>query len=220
MTEPTNESLAGTNQAPVQDQLLDHEYDGIQEYDNPTPGWWNMLFIGSIVFAVFYFIYFHSNVPDRGIHDAYEAARGADLQREFAKFGELKSDTQALLGYMAKPDYIAVGQAIFKQNCVSCHSSQGEGQVGPNLTDDYYKNVSVLQDIPKVIANGANNGAMPSWSMRGLQKNEIILVSAYVASLRGKNIPGAAPYGVTIPAWPKLEAQPETAPAGAPAVKP
>ena len=218
MTDPNPAPGTPPNPQTTQDNLLDHEYDGIREYDNPTPGWWNLLFVASIIFALFYFIYYHSNVPDRSIHDTYAAAYAADLQREFAKFGELKADTQSLLGYMQKQDYMAVGQSIFKQNCVSCHGSQGEGQVGPNLTDDYYKNVTTLEDIPKVITNGANNGAMPSWAMRGLQKNEIILVGAYVASLRGKNIPGAPPYGTKIAPWPQLESAPTSPPA--PAGKP
>ena len=33
-------------------QLLDHDYDGIQEYDNPLPGWWKWIFVGSIFFAI------------------------------------------------------------------------------------------------------------------------------------------------------------------------
>ena len=30
-------------------QLTDHAYDGIQEFDNPLPGWWKWMFVGSIV---------------------------------------------------------------------------------------------------------------------------------------------------------------------------
>jgi cytochrome c oxidase cbb3-type subunit III len=39
-----------------------------------------------------------------------------------------------------------------------------------------------------VIADGAGNGAMPAWRNR-LHPNELLLVSAYVASLRGQNLP-------------------------------
>ena len=34
------------------DQLLDHEYDGIQEYDNPCPGWWHAIFLLTVLFSV------------------------------------------------------------------------------------------------------------------------------------------------------------------------
>jgi cytochrome c oxidase cbb3-type subunit 3 len=184
------------------DQLSDHEYDGIQEYDNPTPAWWTVLFIVSIFWALFYFIYYHSGVPDRSIKDEFAESYAADIKKRFATMGELTVSEQNMLLWMQKPDYMAVGESTFKQNCVSCHGSDGQGLVGPNLTDDYYKNVKRLTDIAKVVSNGAANGNMPSWSSR-LHPNEIALVASYVASLRGKNLPG--PRGVEgdkIAPWP------------------
>jgi mono/diheme cytochrome c family protein len=41
------------------DEVFDHEFDGIQEYDNELPGWWKKLFYGSIIFAVLYLLHFH-----------------------------------------------------------------------------------------------------------------------------------------------------------------
>lgn len=42
-----------------EDKLMDHDYDGIQEYDNPMPRWWLGLFYITIVFSIVYFPYFH-----------------------------------------------------------------------------------------------------------------------------------------------------------------
>jgi cytochrome c oxidase cbb3-type subunit 3 len=81
--------------------------------------------------------------------------------------------------------------------------------VGPNLTDEYYKNVRQVEDIAKVIIKGAGNGAMPAWANR-LNENEIVLVSAYVASLRGQNVPGKNPDGVEIAPWPEPAAESES----------
>ena len=52
-----------------QDKLTDHEYDGIQEYDNKLPIWWLASFIGTVIFAFIYWIH-------------YEFAGGPDLQAE------------------------------------------------------------------------------------------------------------------------------------------
>jgi cytochrome c oxidase cbb3-type subunit 3 len=75
--------------------------------------------------------------------------------------------------------------------------------VGPNLTDDNWKNVTKLEDIAKVIEVGAANGSMPAWRNRLSHVNLIVLTSAYVASLRGTNPANPkAPEGNPIPPWP------------------
>ena len=37
-------------------KLLDHEYDGIQEYDNPMPRWWVYIFWATILYSLIYFV--------------------------------------------------------------------------------------------------------------------------------------------------------------------
>jgi len=190
------------------DLLREHEYDGIQEYDNPTPGWWNLIFLGTFLFAIWYILYYHASTISTSVAQGYEVDVADDLRRRFSTIGDLKPDQPTLLQYMVNPEWKLVGQSVFKANCVSCHGSNAAGQIGPNLTDDYWKNVKELTDIPKVITGGAAAGAMPAWKTR-LHPNEIVLVAAYVASLRGENLPGPRGHeGEVIPPWPAPPAKP------------
>lgn len=43
----------------VTNELIDHDFDGIQEYDNDLPGWWKGLFWITIIFAIIYVPYYH-----------------------------------------------------------------------------------------------------------------------------------------------------------------
>ena len=52
----SNEESKHENQ---EDNLLDHDYDGIRELDNRLPPWWVNLFYITIVFAVVYLLYYH-----------------------------------------------------------------------------------------------------------------------------------------------------------------
>ncbi|WP_417704083.1 c-type cytochrome [Pseudomonas sp.] len=36
------------------DQTMGHAFDGIEEYDNPLPKWWFILFVGTLIFGIAY----------------------------------------------------------------------------------------------------------------------------------------------------------------------
>jgi len=194
---------------PVNPPLTNHEYDGIREYDNPIPGWWAWIFAGACIFAVLYYMAYQLGTAGTSVAQAYDNAVTANLLLQFEDIGMLTPDEPTILTYMQEDDWLLFGKQTFAGNCVSCHGKNGEGLVGPNMTDDQYKNVTTLGDIGKVIQNGAANGAMPAWNNR-LHPNEIVMVAAYVASLRGQNLSGPrAPEGETIPPWPDAPAIPD-----------
>lgn len=178
--------------------IAEHEYNGIQEYDNPTPGWWIWLFILTVIFAVGYFAYYQIGTG-ASIISLYEEAKANE-----SKFGELKEDGKSLVSYMNNENMMASAKSIYSTYCIACHGPNGEGTaVGPNMTDNFYKNVKSIEEIPDVIRNGANNNLMPPWRTQ-LDKNQVIIISAYMASLRGKNLTGPRPAeGEEIPPWPK-----------------
>lgn len=182
-------------------QLLEHEYDGIREYDNPTPGWWHAIFIATILFALLYFAFYHLSPVSFTIQENWNKAKVAENKRIFGKIGDLAADEETI-NKMAKDDaMMSIAKGMFVGNCASCHASDGGGINGVNLCDDNYKNVKKIADIYHVIEVGANNGAMPPWSAR-LSQNERVLLAAYVKNLRGtKPAAPKAPEGEVIPPW-------------------
>jgi cytochrome c oxidase cbb3-type subunit III len=182
--------------------LLDHEYDGIREYDNPTPGWWHGIFLASVVFSVFYVAFFHVSPMSWTIHEQWTRKQNVETKKLFGTLA-LQPTQQDILKMQADARMMAVGRGMFESNCAACHAKDGGGINGFNLCDNNYKSVAKLEDIYTVITKGANNGAMPPWETR-LNQNERVLVSAYVASLRGTT--PAAPRsadGVEIPPFPQ-----------------
>jgi len=189
--------------AKTRDHLSDHEYDGIREYDNPTPFWWHLIFLATCAFAFFYFVYFEGNPDARTIWSELARRQAVENKRIFGALGELQGDEASILKLMGDSKYMAIGEGQFQTTCAQCHAKDGGGINGVNLTDDHYKNVKQLPDIFRVITEGAGNGAMPSWKT-SLSQNERVLMAAYVASLRGnKPANPKGPEGEVIPPWPK-----------------
>lgn len=193
------------NGKPEATLIQGHEYDGIQEYDNPTPGWWHLIFAGSILFSAGYFLVSLVSPFYVGPIQRLQAAQEAEYQQMFAGIGTLSNTPATLLTLMDNDKWEAIAAGTFRGNCTSCHGPAGGGQVGPNLTDDYYKNIRTVEDFYTVIADGAANGAMPAWSGR-FSQNEMVLLAAYVASLRGTTPGGAprGPEGERIDPWPVI----------------
>lgn len=203
-----------TNIAVVEeeDALTDHDYDGIQEFDNPLPGWWKWLFVVTIVFSGFYWLYYEIGVGP-SVEDNYESEKVAYVRRMVEQLGEIHPDDNTIMSFAQKQEWMSAMAGVFVGNCAQCHANDGGGNIGPNLTDDNYKNITRPQDIFNVITNGVPGTAMVA---RGNQMSpeEIILLSAYVASLRGTTPakPKAAE-GAPIEPWPAMTAEAETAPA-------
>jgi len=184
--------------------IADHEYDGILEYDNPTPGWWHLLFLASIVFSVVYF--FLSLESPFFVHqtERLEATLAREQRERFGALGDLENEPQTLLALADSDEWMRVGDGLFRAHCASCHGAGGQGMAGqgPNMHDDYYKNITDITGLYRVIRDGANNGAMPAHANR-LSENEMVLLAAYAASLRGTPVDGGKqPEGEVVGPWP------------------
>ncbi len=189
---------------PAGDAVLgDHTYDGIQEYDNPIPGWWKWMFIATILFTPIYIVWFHAPGMNRDLIGQYDRAYAANLERKFGGMDPLNEANPGadVLKYMDDAQWRPVAIATFGLQCASCHGANAQGGSGPNLTDDRFIHIKTAADIVDVLNVGRNGGAMPAWANR-LHPNAIVLTAAYVAHLRGTNAPGGtAPQGDPIPAW-------------------
>lgn len=180
--------------------ILDHGYDGIKEYDNPMPAWWTWSFWLCVLFSVPYFVYYHMGVG-ASIHADYEGEMGEFFEQQAALLGDLTPDAATLVGLFDDDRAIKGGANIFKTNCAVCHGQGGVGQTGPNLTDEVYLNIKTVEDIPVLIRDGLVAKGMPAWGAK-LNETQLVIVSAYVASLRGTDDgSGKAPQGTPIAPW-------------------
>jgi cytochrome c oxidase cbb3-type subunit 3 len=184
-----------------QDQLLEHSYDGIQEFDNPMPRWWVYLFWVTIVFSVLYWL----NVPGFGIgkgrisdydRDMAVAAAAAAKQRAAEPAGASPEQRMAMT---KDASVLALGKQTYTQNCAACHRADAGGQIGPNLTDDYWLHGGALEAMHKTVADGVLEKGMPPWG-KVLKPAQLDAVVAYVYTLRGTTVPNPkAPQGELVP---------------------
>lgn len=172
----------------IKDQeMKDHEYDGITEYDNNPPSWFNWLFYGSIAFAVIYMLYFHV----LGIGSLQIEEYEEQIAEAKAKYGSLEK-TMDFAAYdpLKEESAIQKGKTIYMNNCANCHKDHGGGGVGPNLTDKYWIHGGEFKDILATIYNGVPEKGMVAWKDQ-LSDKEIHQVASFVQTLRGTDPPEA-----------------------------
>jgi len=187
--------------APQEPKLLDHDCDGIREYDNPMPAWWTSIFWVSILFAIPYFVFYHLGGVGTTLTDDYETEVGAFYEMQAAKLGDLKPDEPTILALASDNQKMLAGRNMFRANCATCHGPDGGGQTGPNLTDDHYINIRKPEDIYRVVHDGVKLKGMPEWATR-FSEPQLVLLSAYVASLRGSHASAPRdPQGERIAPW-------------------
>jgi cytochrome c oxidase cbb3-type subunit III len=209
MTPPTVASTADHASVParskpavVEPPLLDHAYDGIREYDNPLPGWWRGLFWATIVFSAGYWVWFHvggwGKMPDAKYQVAlgeYHEQKGA---RERAEMRDISEDT--FVRSANDPSVIVKGRELYTAKCASCHAAEGQGLIGPNLTDRYQMHGTSRLDIFKTVRAGVPGTAMLAWGEQ-MPAADVVAVSTFVIAMRGKDVPGKEPQGAPVEAF-------------------
>ena len=170
-----------------------HDFDGIQEYDNDLPPWWKTMFYVSIVFAVGYMLHYH--VFNTGMLQTEEYEM--EMQQAALITAKTADDPNAVTTYEPITDAAAleVGKSVYAANCAACHGTEGQGTVGPNLTDEYWLHGGDVNYIFKTVKYGVPAKGMVPWQGK-LTKDQILEVSSYILSLTGSNPANAkAPQG-------------------------
>lgn len=189
--------------------LREHEYDGIQEFDQKLPNWWLFTFYGAIVwFVVYWALYYHSDFyrtdQEKIIDKVSElhAKKDAELAATLASL-----DDATLIGKWASdPAIVAAGEAIYSVNCVACHAADLSATMevagnkiplpGMSLSDGEWKYGGKPMDLFKLINEGTpadstgHNGArMQAWGQM-LSPKQIAEVTAFLIAKNPKDFGG------------------------------
>lgn len=170
------------------DIMLDHNYDGIRELDNHLPPWWTGLFYGTIVFAILYLVFYHvsDTLPSQLQEYETQVAQAEDQARKLKASNPVAIIDETNVAILTDANALADGKTTFLSNCASCHRKDGGGDIGPNLTDDYWKHGGSIQDIFRVVRHGVQGTNMIAWE-GFISPDKMQNVSNYILTLKGSN---------------------------------
>ncbi len=189
MSNPLNDNF--------EDKILEHSYDGIQEYDNPMPRWWLLTFAGTVIFSIIYYFNVGPIGNGKGRIADYEADMKAFAAAHPAPSGTISPET--LNALIADKGKVEAGKTVFATTCASCHRADGGGLIGPNLTDEFWLHGGKPTDIYKTIVDGVLEKGMPNWG-KLLKPEQVQAVTAYVISIQGTSPANPkAPQGAELP---------------------
>ena len=106
--------------------LREHEFDGIQEYDQKLPNWWLFTFYIAIVwFLIHWCVYYYTSgmrTDDENIRASMTAIQQKKDQELAATLASL-DDTTLVTKWAADPVITTAGEATFQANCAACHAA-------------------------------------------------------------------------------------------------
>ncbi|KHS45597.1 cytochrome-c oxidase, cbb3-type subunit III [Novosphingobium subterraneum] len=129
-------------------ETVGHEWDGIEELNNPLPRWWLWSFYATIIFSIAYCVVYPAwPMIDKATAGTFGWTSRGQLDQE------MKAEAARKAGLLAELDKASIeqiaadprlrraaidgGRAAFKVNCIQCHGNGAAGSAGyPNLNDD------------------------------------------------------------------------------------
>ena len=198
-------------------ESMGHEFDGIEELNNPLPKWWSTFFLLTIIWGFLYLALYpgvfgsnwngllgwKSSNQDVMTVDQSKADTAANIaanvlveyDREVAraeeKYGPIfEAYAARSIEDLSKDEAaLKVGQRLFLQNCAQCHGSDARGTTGfPNLADSDWLYGGTPADIKhSILAGRKANGMMP-WKAALGGDQGVKEMAAYVLSLSGREV--------------------------------
>lgn len=181
-------------------KIIDHGFDSILELDNDLPSLWLNLFYITIIFSG---VYFFANIftdfanPEKEYDVCYKK------QLSNIQYYENTIPQATLETARFDKSFIEEGKNLFEENCATCHEANGRGNIGPNLTDEYWINKeekSLFKNIFHVLWYGSkNNPTMRAFGESGeIKGNDIQKIASFVYTINKepkKPIHGKDPQG-------------------------
>ncbi|WP_116086292.1 cytochrome-c oxidase, cbb3-type subunit III [Tropicimonas sp. IMCC34011] len=207
MSEKRIDDVTGT-------ETTGHNWDGIEELNNPLPRWWLWTFYATVLFAVIYTIFFPAwplvSGATQGVlgwstrgEVARDIAQIDEGQQQYRE-GLLSVDVHMIRDNEELQNYaVQAGAALFRNNCSQCHGSGAAGAIGyPNLLDDDWLWGGRIEDIAHTIRHGIRNeedpdarfSQMPAFGEM-LTEGEIAGLARHVQSLPDGADPLSGPAG-------------------------
>jgi len=149
-------------------ELADENWDGIGEYKNELPSGWAYSFLGTLIWAAWYWTVGYPVNAYSQIGEYNEEVKAYN-----AKFEEMHKNADAAT-------LKEMGESVFLVQCAPCHGSTGDGLSGK--AQDFATRMTKAQ-VLDVINNGSNQlgyamGMMPPGMASGQDAEDI---AAYIA---------------------------------------
>jgi len=180
--------------------LRDHEYDGIQEYDQLLPNWWLFIFFAFTAFFFAYWIVYYQFGLTRTDVERLDDRLAVIREARASALADLLAnlDNESLVNQLATdPGQLALGESVYSQHCVACHGQDlharmviGDDQFinlpGLSLMDADWKYGAEPMDIFRIINEGTpadsegHNGARMLAYGDLLPPTDIAAVTAYI----------------------------------------
>ncbi|WP_107495007.1 cytochrome-c oxidase, cbb3-type subunit III [Thalassobius sp. I31.1] len=183
-----------------------HEWDGIQEWNNPLPRWWLWSFYLCIIWGIGYVIAYPAWPLINGATPGLLGySTRAEVAEEIERFDVANAPMEALLNETPLADVEQnaelndfaknAGQAVYNTWCVQCHQAGGAGAKGyPVLVDNDWLWGGTIDDIYLTVNHGIRTeddmdtrySQMPAYG-DFMSEEEISSLVAYVQTISGQD---------------------------------
>jgi cytochrome c oxidase cbb3-type subunit 3 len=183
-----NRKVAVDDQLEPENRTTGHVYDGIEEFDNPLPKWWFLMFVATLVFTAIYLAIYPGLGSFKGLSgwtsvgqlERREAEAQSKFQESFGKYAEMPVEKIA-----ESREALKMGARIFANNCAVCHGADGGGNYGfPNLTDSDWLYGGTAEKILQTLHDGRQGLMPPQGPVVG--EEGVKNAAEYVLSLSGQ----------------------------------